>query len=129
MHRLSSPLKSIKPRYDVVVIGSGYGGAITASRLSRAGMAVCVLERGKERHPGEYPNNPLEATREVQLDLPEGHHGSPTGLFDVRVNKDISVLIGCGLGGTSLINASVAIRPDPRIFEDPRWPEVFRQEK
>ena len=48
--------------------------------------------------------------------------GPATGLFDFRVNDDIHVLIGCGLGGTSLINANVVIKADPRVFEDPAWP-------
>jgi cholesterol oxidase len=48
--------------------------------------------------------------------------GSPTGLYDVRFGEDMHVLIGCGLGGGSLINAGVALRPDPRVFRDPVWP-------
>ena len=48
--------------------------------------------------------------------------GSPTGLYDVRFGEDMHVLIGCGLGGGSLINAGVALRPDPRVFADPVWP-------
>ena len=48
-------------RYSVVVVGSGYGGAIAAARIARAGQDVCVLERGKELHPGEYPNSGLSA--------------------------------------------------------------------
>lgn len=128
MRRLSSPIADIKAHYDVIVIGSGYGGAIAASRLSRAGKAVCVLERGKERQPGEFPSTSLEGAEELQVDLPACHNGSRTGLFDIRVNHDISVLVGCGLGGTSLINANVSLRPDPRVFEDPRWPTALRDE-
>ena len=54
MPRLSSSIDSIQPHYTAVVIGSGYGGGIAASRLARAGQSVCVLERGKEFQPGEY---------------------------------------------------------------------------
>jgi cholesterol oxidase len=128
MNRLSSPITSIKPHYDVIVVGSGYGGAITASRLSRAGKAVCVLERGKERQPGEFPTTTFEGAEELQVDLPDCHRGSRTGLYDLRINREISVLVGCGLGGTSLINANVSIRPDPRVFQDPRWPSALRDE-
>ncbi len=56
MARLSSPIETLKEHYAVVVIGSGYGAAIAASRLARAGKQVCVLERGREFQPGEYPN-------------------------------------------------------------------------
>jgi cholesterol oxidase len=95
--------------YSVVVIGSGYGGAIAAARIARAGRDVCILERGKELHPGEYPNSGLSALRETQIHTPEGDHGPAAGMFDFHVSRDITVLAGCGLGGTSLINGNVAL--------------------
>ncbi len=134
MGRLSSPSESIKDRYKVVVIGSGYGGAIMASRLARAKQEggekidVCVLERGKEFQPGEYPDTEVEAVEEFQVDLPEKHLGRPTGLYDFRVNSDINVFLGCGLGGTSLVNANVALRAEPRVFSSPRWPKELRNQ-
>jgi NADPH-dependent 2,4-dienoyl-CoA reductase/sulfur reductase-like enzyme len=47
--RISKPLELLRPSYDVVVIGSGYGGGVAASRMARGGQSVCVLERGRER--------------------------------------------------------------------------------
>jgi cholesterol oxidase len=129
MHRLSSPLEDLKEHYDVVVVGSGYGGGVAASRLARAGRSVCLLERGLERHPGEYPDTFLEAAREIQIDTPRGHLWSQTAMFDFRINPDLNVLVGCGLGGTSLINANVSLPPDPRIFDDARWPEALRADR
>ncbi len=126
MDRLSRPTHELREHYDVVVVGSGYGGGIAASRLSRAGASVCVLERGKELHPGEYPNGALDAPRHLQATTPVGHIGSPTALFDVHLGSDISVVAGCGLGGTSLINANVALRANPEVFKDPRWPKELR---
>ena len=118
----------MQARYDVVVIGSGYGGAIAASRLARAGKRVCVLERGAERQPGTYPNSPLGMLANVQFDSPQVRGGSPTALFDVRYNKDINIVVGCGLGGTSLINAGICLRPDTRIFANDTWPSELRNE-
>ena len=128
MPRLALPIEQIRDHYAIVVIGSGYGGGIAASRMARAGQSVCVLERGKELQPGEYPNTLEEAARELQTDAPEAHVGCATGLYDFRVNPDINVVLGCGLGGTSLINANVGLRAEPRVFEDPAWPEAFRQD-
>lgn len=125
MGHLSSQIEAMKSNYTVVVIGSGYGGGISASRLARAGQKVCVLERGKEFLPGEFPDTLPEATAELQVDIPDKHIGSKTGLFDFHVNDDINVLVGCGLGGTSLINANVVIESDPRVFKNPAWPKAL----
>jgi len=120
--RLSSPIEGIGDHYEVVVIGSGYGGGIAASRLARAGRQVCVLERGKEFQPGEYPDTSLELLREFQIDAPDHHLGPRTGLYDLRMNDDLNVFLGCGLGGTSLVNANVSLKADPRVFRDAVWP-------
>ncbi|MFP2959009.1 GMC family oxidoreductase N-terminal domain-containing protein [Myxococcus sp. 1LA] len=131
MRRLSSPWSELASHYAVVVVGSGYGGAISASRLARAGQQVCVLERGRELLPGDYPRTDTEFMSELQVHFdPEAAAdvGSPTALFEVYRGGDVSVVTGCGLGGTSLINASVAMRPDPRVFLDPRWPEALRND-
>jgi choline dehydrogenase-like flavoprotein len=65
IRRLSSPIEEIKDHHTVVVIGSGYGGSIAASRLARAKQQVCLLERGKELQPGEYPDTAPEVMREL----------------------------------------------------------------
>src|SRR5580700_12154490 len=109
MQMLSRPVDQIQDHYSAVVVGSGYGGAIAAARVARAGQSVCVLERGKELHPGEYPNSGPSALREIQVHTPKGDHGSAAGMFDFHVGRDITVVSGCGLGGTSLINGSVAL--------------------
>jgi cholesterol oxidase len=126
--RLSSPIERIRARYAVVVVGSGYGGAIAASRLARAGQDVCVLERGREFLPGEFPDTQLELLRETQLQTAHGHLGSRTALVDVHLDDELNVLVGCGLGGTSLINANVALEADPAVFEDPAWPQQIRDD-
>ncbi|MFP2932828.1 GMC family oxidoreductase N-terminal domain-containing protein [Pyxidicoccus sp. 3LG] len=131
MRRLSSPWSELEAHYSVVVVGSGYGGAISASRLARAGQQVCLLERGRELLPGDYPRTESEFFGELQIHFdPESglEVGNPTGLFEVHRGGDVSVANGCGLGGTSLINASVTMRPDPRVLLDSRWPEAFRED-
>jgi cholesterol oxidase len=129
MARLSSSIEHMKSHYTVVVIGSGYGGGIAASRLARAGQTVCVLERGKEWQAGDFPDTPLEGMAELQTHGPDGHTGSRTGLYDLRVNDDVNVLVGCGLGGTSLINANASIEPEPAIWNDPKWPKALRNDQ
>lgn len=129
MHqRLSSPREQIGSAYDVVVVGSGYGGGVAASRLARAGQSVCVIEKGKEFRVGEFPSRLPDLRRELHVHGGKMRSGSRAGLFDFRLGADIHVLVGCGLGGGSLINAGVALRPDARVFADPIWPEELRRD-
>ncbi|HNN96945.1 MAG TPA: GMC family oxidoreductase N-terminal domain-containing protein, partial [Pseudomonadota bacterium] len=135
--RLSQRIEHIASHYDVVVVGSGYGGAISASRLARAGLSVCLLERGREILPGEYPKSSAELLPQLQMTVPSEltsvlQHpsdqplGHELGLFNFHVQAEISVLVGCGLGGTSLINAGVSLRPPGSVFQDPVWPAALR---
>lgn len=116
---------------DVLIVGSGYGGAVAAARLAgatpRAGGApirVIVLERGNEYLPGEFPATFAELPGHVRFSAQDGAapRGRPTGLFDLRLGKDVSVLLGNGLGGGSLINAAVMERAGADAFADGSWP-------
>jgi cholesterol oxidase len=101
--------------YDYVVVGSGYGGAITAARISNAAVhpspSVCLLERGQEWPVGQFPDS---------LDGILANAYNPAlnrlGLYEFDVFPDIAVIKGSGLGGTSLVNASVAVRPAADVF-------------
>jgi cholesterol oxidase len=111
--------------YDVIVIGSGYGGAVTAARLATAQWpnskpSICILERGKEWLPGQFPDKLEGAVKESR------NQSNPLGLYDNQFSPDIGVLMGSGLGGTSLVNANVAIRPDSELFDQPPWPQAVR---
>lgn len=123
--KLSQPLSAMKARYDVVVIGSGYGGGIAAARLAEKGKSVCVLERGKEYTPGNFPNTSKGVTDNSQFNIAETRIGAETALFDYHINPNVNVLVGCGLGGTSLINANVALRPVSEVFSSEYFPKAF----
>jgi cholesterol oxidase len=112
--------------YDAIVIGSGYGGSITAARLATAAYSaekpsVCVLERGREWLPGEFPDDLAHGAESLRTPL------NPLGLYDFRIGPQIGAWMGSGLGGTSLINANVAIEPDREVFDQPQWPQAIRE--
>src|SRR5881409_1793823 len=120
---LSTPWEQRKKTYDFVIIGSGYGGAITAARMATANLnpkpSICVLERGKEWEPGTFPETLGDVLGAARLP------GNPLGLYELLTYPDISVIKGSGLGGTSLINANVAIEPDQEVFEQFHWPAAI----
>ena len=128
MTGLSRPLDTVKHQYDVIVVGSGYGGGVAASRLARAGKRVAVFERGREVLTGQFPSRFPDMKNELQVSGKRMRTGPSSALFDVRLGEDMHVLVGCGLGGGSLVNAGVALRPDARVFNDEVWPGQLRQD-
>jgi cholesterol oxidase len=118
---LSDDPQSLGEAYGAVVIGSGYGGSITAARLAEKGHSVCLLERGREWPTGSFPEQ-LDGVV-AQLRHPEHN---PLGLYDYLTGDDVDIFAGSGLGGTSLVNANVALRPDRDVFLQRRWPAAIR---
>jgi cholesterol oxidase len=97
--------------YDAIVVGSGFGGAVTAYRLAEAGKRVCVLERGRPYPPGSFTRSPYRA-RESFWDPPRGL----LGMYHYWSFRGIDALMASGLGGGSLIYANVMLRKDERWF-------------
>ncbi len=120
--------------YEVAIIGSGYGGSICAARLAaslRPGQRLCLIERGREWSPGTFPDTFLDISNEAQRPLfIEGRNhrieDNPLGLINLLRGDDVSVMSRSGLGGTSLINANVALRPDRDVFQQSAWPSALR---
>jgi cholesterol oxidase len=102
-------------RYDAIVIGSGFGGAVTACRLAEAGYRVLVLERGR-RWRADFPR---------ELDDPwrwdDGHPERANGWLDFRIFRSMAVAQGAAVGGGSLIYANVSVEATPATF-DAGWP-------
>jgi cholesterol oxidase len=133
IERLRKPKQS-DVDFEVVVVGSGYGGAVAAARFARAlsgSKEVCVLERGAEYVPGSFPSGISDIPWHVRLSRPDDADvkGRPDGLYDFRLGKDVSALVGNGLGGGSLINASVAERPENDVLDDEQWPSALRRDR
>lgn len=115
---------------DVLIVGSGYGGAIAAARMAGRTLGpdgrparIWMLERGIEHQPGRFPSRFAELPGFVRFSLQDGKppRGNDQGLFDLRIGDDVHVVLGSGLGGGSLVNAAVMMRPDASVFGS-HWP-------
>ncbi|WP_374030700.1 NAD(P)-binding protein [Bdellovibrio bacteriovorus] len=118
--RLADSPAELETFYEVLIIGSGYGGSVMAARLSRHHQ-VALFERGREWVPGEFP----ETFQQMKSNLYCESH--PLGLYSYHTHRDIDVMCGSGLGGTSLINAGVVIAPDRDMFKKQGWPEEIQK--
>ena len=120
--------------HEAIVVGTGFGGSISACRLSKKWPGgVLVLERGQRYELGSFPRTPhgmahnfwnssLEKRRRPKaIGMVEQH-----GIFDIRNYGNIDVVLGAGLGGGSLIYANVFLEPPDDVFSD-RWPVTCRK--
>ena len=102
--------------FDVIVIGSGFGGAITGARLAEAGYRVLILERGRRWAVKDYPRRPGDPWT-WDHDHPEKKHG----WFDLRMFPNMTVAQGAGVGGGSLVYANISVAANRDTF-DRGWP-------
>ncbi|MFJ8957967.1 GMC oxidoreductase [Lentzea sp. NPDC102401] len=105
--------------YDVLVIGSGFGGAVTALRLTEKGYRVGVLEAGRRFADDEFP----ETSWQVRDYLFAPRLGC-TGIQRITPLRDVAVLSGAGVGGGSLVYANTLYRPPAPFFRDSRWGRI-----
>ncbi len=103
--------------YDFVVIGSGFGGSVSALRLAEKGYRVGVLEMGKRYRPRDFARRNWNLRK--YLWMPRlGLHG----IQQITLLRNLLVFHGAGVGGGSLVYANTLLRPPDAAFRDPRWP-------
>ena len=105
--------------YDVVVVGSGFGGSTTALRLTEKGYKVAVVEAGRRWAAGEFPKTNWRLSK--FLWAPKL---GCTGIQRISLLKDVCVLSGSGVGGGSLVYANTLYEPLEHFYRDPQWGHV-----
>ena len=105
--------------YDWLIVGSGFGGSVSALRLAEKGYSVGVLECGRRFADDEFPS--------TTADL-KSYFWNPKvgmkGIFRMTTFKDVSVVSGCGVGGGSLGYANTLYVPPKAFFEDRQWADM-----
>ncbi len=102
--------------YDVVIVGSGFGGSVSALRLAEKGYRVGVLEAGRRFTPETLPKTSWDLRNFLwapKLGL--------RGIQRITLLKDLVVLSAAGVGGGSLVYANTLYRPPATFFDDPNW--------
>ena len=112
----------MQSNYDVIVIGSGFGGAISAMRCAAAGKSVLLLERGKHYKSGHFPRISQQS---ASLFWRYPQTPESQGLYDYKVFSGLGVVAASGVGGGSLLYANVHDIPSASVFEHDRWPDQF----
>ncbi|BFU43093.1 GMC oxidoreductase [Krasilnikovia sp. MM14-A1004] len=107
------------PDYDVVVVGSGFGGSVAALRLTEKGYRVGVLEAGRRYTPATLPKTSWDLRNFLwapRLGL--------RGIQRITLLKDIVVLSAAGVGGGSLVYANTLYKPPRTFFDDAQWAAI-----
>jgi cholesterol oxidase len=105
-----------KDLYDFVVIGSGFGGSISAMRLTEKGYSVLVLERGRRFRDEDYPKTNWNVFRFLWLPALRCF-----GIQEMTLLNGVLALTGSGVGGGSLVYAGVLMEPEDVLFKAPAW--------
>jgi cholesterol oxidase len=105
--------------YDWVVVGSGFGGSVSALRLREKGYSVGVLECGKRFSDADFPKSTWDVRRYFWAP-----RAGMRGIFRMSTFKDVAIVSGAGVGGGSLGYANTLYRARRRFYEDPQWAEL-----
>src|SRR3990172_1523909 len=102
--------------YDYVIIGSGFGGSVSAMRLTEKGYSVLVLEKGKRFNDTDFAKSNWQYWKYIWMPAIRAH-----GILQISILKGVMVLHGAGVGGGSLGYANVLEVPSDETFAAPGW--------
>jgi len=106
----------MQPTYDYIIIGSGFGGSVSAMRLTEKGYSVLVLEKGKRFEEKDFARSNWQFWKYLWLPALRAH-----GILQISILRGVMVLHGAGVGGGSLGYANVLEVPSDETFATPAW--------
>jgi len=116
---MTSKIHPAKPFYDYVIIGSGFGGSVSAMRLSEKGYSVLVLERGLRYDDEDFPKSNWLLWKYLWMPALRFF-----GIMEITLLRDVMALRWSGVGGGSLGYANVLVEPDERMYEFGNWSDL-----
>jgi len=105
--------------YDFIIIGSGFGGSVSALRLAEKGYKVLVLEKGKKLLADDFPKTNWNLKKWLWIPFLKFH-----GLFKITLFRHVTTLSGVGVGGGSLVYANTLPVPKDKFFTSGTWAEL-----
>jgi cholesterol oxidase len=102
--------------FDYIVVGSGFGGSVSAMRLAEKGYKVCLLERGKRYRQFDYAKTNWNLRRYLWMPL-----FKLFGIQKLTLFKNVLILSGVGVGGGSLVYANTLLEPGDSFYNAPTW--------
>lgn len=115
----SMPGSTNRLRFDVVIIGSGFGGSVSAMRLTEKGYRVAVLEAGKRWTTSDFPKTNWNSWKSLWFP-----RLGMRGIQRISLLPDIMVLSGAGVGGGSLVYANTLYEPPDPFYTDDQWGDI-----
>jgi cholesterol oxidase len=109
-------MNEIETVYDYIIIGSGFGGSVSAMRLTEKGYSVLVVERGKRFNDADFPKRNWNIRKYLWMPGLRCF-----GFFQIRLFQGLFVFGGGGVGGGSLVYAAVLMEPEDSFFNAPTW--------
>jgi cholesterol oxidase len=116
--------KKIKDNYDYIIIGSGFGGSVSALRLAQKGYTVLVIEKGKWFSQDDFPKTNWYLKQWLWIPRLKLF-----GILKLSFFRHVSVLSGVGVGGGSLVYANTLPKPKSKFFNHGSWAELTDWEK
>lgn len=114
----------MKNEFDYIIIGSGFGGSVSAMRLAEKGYSVLVIEKGKRYQPEDFPKTDWNLKKFLWLPKLKWF-----GFQNITLFRQVTILSGVGVGGGSIVYGNTHMFPPDAFFNNPIWSNIRNWKK